>query len=72
MNDKSSKDEKRVNDNVKQEQLNRYRVSDSGQPMTTQEGKKRSQDQDQLKAGIRGPSLRQDYDYFEKNVSLCT
>lgn len=66
MDDKSSKDEKRVNDNVKQEQLNRYRVSDSGQPMTTQEGKKRSQDQDQLKAGIRGPSLRQDYDYFEK------
>lgn len=66
MNDKSSKDEKRVNDNVKQEQLNRYRVSDSGQPMTTQEGKKRSQDQDQLKAGIRGPSLRQDYEFLEK------
>lgn len=66
MDDKSSKDEKRVTDDVKQEQLNRYRVSDRGQPMTTQEGKKRSQDQDQLKAGIRGPSLRQDYEYLEK------
>ncbi|MEI3614847.1 catalase [Pseudogracilibacillus sp. SO30301A] len=52
--------------NVKQEQLNRYRVSDRGQPMTTQEGKKRSQDQDQLKAGIRGPALRQDYEFLEK------
>lgn len=66
MDDKSSKDDKRVNDNVKQEQLDRYRVSDSGQPMTTQEGKKRSQDQDQLKAGVRGPSLRQDYEFLEK------
>lgn len=66
MDDKSSKDEKRLNNDVKQEQLNRYRVSDSGQPMTTQEGKKRSQDQDQLKAGIRGPSLRQDYEFLEK------
>lgn len=66
MDDKSSKDEKRVTNDVKQEQLNRYRVSDRGQPMTTQEGKKRSQDQDQLKAGIRGPSLRQDYEFLEK------
>ncbi|WP_405099696.1 catalase [Oceanobacillus sp. FSL H7-0719] len=66
MDDKSSKDEKRVTNDVKQEQLNRYRISDRGQPMTTQEGKKRSQDQDQLKAGIRGPSLRQDYEYLEK------
>lgn len=40
MDDKSSKDEKRVTNDVKQEQLNRYRISDRGQPMTTQEGKK--------------------------------
>ncbi|SDC10573.1 catalase [Melghirimyces thermohalophilus] len=34
--------------------------------MTTNEGRKRSQDQDQLKAGVRGPTLRQDYEFFEK------
>ncbi|RHW30008.1 catalase [Oceanobacillus profundus] len=64
--EKSSKNQKRVNQDFKQEQLEQYRMSDYGQPMTTQEGKKRSQDQDQLKAGIRGPSLRQDYELLEK------
>ncbi|MFD1350915.1 catalase [Oceanobacillus caeni] len=66
MDDKSSRNQKPINRNIKQEQLDQYRVQDSGKPMTTQEGKKRSQDQDQLKAGIRGPSLRQDYEFFEK------
>ena len=66
MDDKSSKDNRPSKTNSKQEQLNQYRVRDKGKPMTTQEGKKRSQDQDQLKAGIRGPSLRQDYEFFEK------
>ncbi|MEN1969449.1 catalase [Lentibacillus sp. N15] len=67
MDEKSSRNQKPVNNNdSKQQQLNRYRVQDKGKPMTTQEGKKRSQDQDQLKAGIRGPSLRQDYEFFEK------
>ncbi|WP_340002737.1 catalase [Oceanobacillus sp. FSL K6-0127] len=64
--EKSSKNQKRVNQDFKQEQLDQYRIRDYGQPMTTQEGKKRSQDQDQLKAGIRGPSLRQDYEFLEK------
>lgn len=66
MDDKSSRNQNPLNTNAKQKQLDQYRVQDSGKPMTTQEGKKRSQDQDQLKAGIRGPSLRQDYEYFEK------
>ncbi|UJL47729.1 catalase [Virgibacillus sp. NKC19-16] len=67
MDEKSSSENNRhVGQNAKQEQLNKYRISNYGEPMTTQEGKKRSQDQDQLKAGIRGPSLRQDYEFFEK------
>ena len=68
MDEKSSRNLKpgAGSNNIKQDQLNQYRISDKGKPMTTQEGKKRSQDQDQLKAGIRGPSLRQDYDFFEK------
>lgn len=65
MDDKPSRNQKPKTD-AKQKQLDQYRIHDAGKPMTTQEGKKRSQDQDQLKAGIRGPSLRQDYEFFEK------
>ena len=66
MDEKSSGNNRQMGQNAKQEQLNQYRISNIGEPMTTQEGKKRSQDQDQLKAGVRGPSLRQDYEFFEK------
>src|SRR5690606_31861249 len=66
MDDKSSRNQNSANNNAKQEQLNKFRVQSTGKPMTTQEGKKRSQDQDQLKAGVRGPSLRQDYEFLEK------
>jgi len=62
----SSRNKKSISENAKQEQLDQYRVQNTGKPMTTQEGKKRSQDQDQLKAGVRGPTLRQDYEFFEK------
>ncbi|SFD41049.1 catalase [Lentibacillus persicus] len=66
MDDQSSRNSNPAGNNPKQEQLNRYRIQNTGKPMTTKEGKKRSQDQDQLKAGIRGPSLREDYEFFEK------
>lgn len=66
MDEKSSRNQKPISQNAKQEQLDQYRVQNAGKPMTTQEGKKKSQDQDQLKAGIRGPTLRQDYEFFEK------
>ncbi|WP_010530250.1 catalase [Lentibacillus jeotgali] len=59
-------DNSRNNENLKNEQLNQYRVQNTGKPMTTNQGKKISNDEDQLKAGERGPSLRQDYEYFEK------
>ena len=66
MDGKSSRNRRPVDNNAKQKQLDQYRVQNTGKPMTTQEGKKRSQDQDQLKAGVRGPTLRQDYEFFEK------
>ncbi|WP_047986411.1 catalase [Ornithinibacillus californiensis] len=64
MDDKSSR--KKPPTDPKQEQLDQYRIQNTGEPMTTLQGKKRSQDTDQLKAGVRGPSLRQDYEFFEK------
>ena len=66
MGGKSAGNQKPVNENRKQEQLDQYRVSNRGKPLTTNERKKISNDQDQLKAGIRGPTLRQDFEYFEK------
>lgn len=56
----------RNNNNKKNEQLNQFRVQNSGKPLTTNQSKKLSNDEDQLKAGVRGPSLRQDYEFFEK------
>jgi len=66
MGGKSAGNQKPVNENRKQEQLDQYRVSNRGKPLTTNEGRKISNDQDQLKAGIRGPTLSEDYQYFEK------
>ncbi len=34
--------------------------------MTTNQGRKISEDQNQLKVGARGPSLHEDHHYFEK------
>lgn len=66
MDDKTPKRNKHVGENAKQRQLDQYRISNFGKPMTTNEGRKISNDQDQLKVGPRGPSLREDRDYLEK------
>src|SRR5699024_3900615 len=63
--DKESSGNRKV-ENAKQKQLDRYRIRNTGKPMTTNQGRKISNDQDQLKAGIRGPSLHEDKQYFEK------
>ena len=57
---------KSIDDNSKNEQLEQFRVQNTGKPLTTNQSKKLSNDADQLKAGIRGPTLRQDFEYFEK------
>ncbi|QQK76279.1 catalase [Salicibibacter cibarius] len=62
-------DESRYNkdeENLKNQQLDKYRKRNTGHPLTTEQGRLISNDTDQLKAGERGPSARQDYEYFEK------
>ncbi|CAM3173496.1 catalase [Filibacter tadaridae] len=59
-------DGKSSSENKKQQQLDQYRVTNSGKPLTTNVGRKISNDEDQLKAGVRGPSLREDQQYLEK------
>ena len=53
-------------DNPKQRQLDEYRIRNTGKPLTTNASVKRAGDSEQLKAGVRGPALRQDYQFFEK------
>ncbi|MGN7476518.1 catalase [Solibacillus silvestris] len=62
----SSNNKGSVNSNAKQEQLDQFRVQNTGKPLTTNQGRKISNDRDMLKAGERGPTLHQDWHYFEK------
>lgn len=65
--DKSnSRNNKPVDGNSKNEQLEQYRVKNSGKPMTTNQGRKISNDEEMLTAGERGPGLLEDVHYFEK------
>lgn len=57
--DKNQKD-------LKQKSLEAHYVDDSGSQMTSNKGAKLSNDNFTLKAGQRGPSLMQDFHYFEK------
>lgn len=66
MDDASSKHKHFTDSNSKQEQLDQFRVKNKGKPLTTNQGKKLANDEEQLKAGVRGPALRQDYEFFEK------
>ncbi|WP_431811746.1 catalase [Lysinibacillus sp. FW12] len=52
--------------NQKQQQLEAFRVSDKGQPLTTNQGLKISEDEHSLKAGERGPTLMEDFHFREK------
>lgn len=50
----------------KQQQLDDYRVQNRNKPLTTNLGIKITNDENILTAGERGPSLHQDWHYFEK------
>src|SRR5699024_12515658 len=52
--------------NKKQQQLDKYRISNKNKPMTTNVGRKISNDEEQLKVGPSVPSLREDHQYLEK------
>lgn len=57
---------KNVNGNSKDEQLEQFRVDDSDKHMTTNQGLKVSEDEFSLKAGERGPTLMEDFHFREK------
>ena len=52
--------------NKKVEQLEGYKVNNSGQKMTTNQGLRVSEDEHSLKAGVRGPTLMEDFHFREK------
>ncbi|HLS08880.1 catalase [Lentibacillus sp.] len=61
-----SRNNKQVHGNRKYEQLGQYRVKNTGKKMTTNQGLKISNDKDSVKAGIRGPTIMNDFHFREK------
>lgn len=59
-------DDRKVNENSKNEQLESFRVDDEGTFLTTNQGLKVSEDELSLKAGDRGPTLMEDFHFREK------
>ena len=59
-------DERNVNENSKNEQLEPFRVDNEGTFLTTNQGLKVSEDEFSLKAGDRGPTLMEDFHFREK------
>ncbi|MBP1156689.1 MULTISPECIES: catalase [unclassified Paenibacillus] len=59
-------EERKVNENSKNEQLEQFRVQDEGQQLTTNQGLKIAEDEFSLKAGERGPTLMEDFHFREK------
>lgn len=55
-----------VNETSKQQQLENFKVSDTDQHMTTNQGLKISEDELSLTAGERGPTLMEDFHFREK------
>ncbi|MCC3358292.1 catalase [Bacillus sp. REN16] len=66
MDEETSRNKKPSANDPKQEQLNKYRIQNTGKPLTTNQGRRISNDTETLKAGERGPSLHEDWHYFEK------
>ncbi|MFJ7934536.1 catalase [Sporosarcina sp. NPDC096371] len=52
--------------NSKDRQLEQYRVNNFGKKMTTNQALKVSNDEESLKAGVRGPTLMEDFHFREK------
>lgn len=52
--------------NLKNQQLDQFRVDDKGQDLTTNQGLKMAEDEFSLKAGERGPTLMEDFHFREK------
>ncbi|MGN1400682.1 MAG: catalase [Bacillus sp. (in: firmicutes)] len=52
--------------NKKVGQLDAYRTNNKGKAMTTNQGAKVSEDEHSLKAGVRGPTIMEDFHFREK------
>ncbi|MGM9921079.1 MAG: catalase, partial [Bhargavaea sp.] len=59
-------DEHNHEKNSKDEQLEAFRVDDKDKALTTNQGLKMSEDEFSLKAGVRGPTLMEDFHFREK------
>ncbi|MFC4409455.1 catalase [Chungangia koreensis] len=55
-----------VNEASKDKQLEQYRADDQGEKLTTNQGLRVSEDEHSLKAGVRGPTLMEDFHFREK------
>ncbi|WP_438823908.1 catalase [Bacillus sp. JJ1566] len=55
-----------MNRNSKDKQLDQFRVDDKGKKLTTNQGLKVSNDEFSLKAGVRGPTIMEDFHFREK------
>lgn len=64
MNDHSYRDNEKLD--KKEQQLENFKVDNYGTKMTTNQGLKISNDEDSLKAGLRGPTLMEDFHFREK------
>lgn len=62
----SSENKERDHKNLKNREMDEFRVQNTGKPMTTNQGRKVSNDEEILTAGERGPGLLEDVHYFEK------
>lgn len=61
-----SRKNKQGHDNKKNQQLDAFRVKNTGKKMTTNQGLKISEDENSLKVGVRGPTLLEDFHLREK------
>lgn len=70
--DQSSRDKGKDHGNKKQEQLDPFRVENTGKRITTNEGLKVANNENTLKAGDRGPILMEDFHFFQKQMHFDT
>jgi catalase len=65
--EKHTHDTSKITDeNKKQKQLDQFKVDDSKESLTTNQGLKMAEDEFSLKAGERGPTLMEDFHFREK------
>ncbi|MFE8700739.1 catalase [Cytobacillus sp. FJAT-54145] len=70
--DKSSRYKGKDDENIKNEQLDQFRVKNTGKKLTTNEGLKVANAEHTLKAGDRGPVLMEDFHFFQKQMHFDT